>query len=195
MRSNLLRTRCKTNISLIVAKLTQFSGENRSSFRSCMLPILDGALKDLSLQPNMLSGEVVVITTKPKFEPAALQKAKDAVNSCTELIACYKKAKSIPAITSSTSRVRDTFETDKGETMRAFESAKKMTINQLQAGFADKAEDARDRYDLDDNEQHLARKVLLRGTGSSPVKIPKNIGPLLYDFGKIVGKMQNMIDG
>lgn len=97
-------------------------------------------------------------------------------------------------MTSSTSGVRETFETDRDETMKAFESAKKMTINQLQAGLADKTEDMRDRYNLDDDEYHLARKVLARGKGGKLNNTSMKIGSLLYDFGKIVGKLQNMAD-
>lgn len=175
-------------------KLTWHSGERRGNFKAQMLPILALTLQDLNSPSNAALKAEEILTIKSEVDLTILQEATDILESCSGLITCYNTTASIPPIESRTSLTRKKFETDRDETMRAFESAKRVTINQLQSGIADKTEEPREQFDLNDEEWHLARKVLTCGKRGSPVKKSTTMGALLYDFGKIVGKIQKMVD-
>lgn len=160
-----------------------------------MLPILAVALQNLDVRPNETSETEQNLTIRADVDFTIFQEANEMLDACSGLLECYNTTASIPPIESRTSQIRETFQTDKNETMRAIQSAKRVTINQLQAGIADKTEEPAEHFDLDDEEYHLARKVLTRrGSASSPAKGPTKIGSLLYDFGKIVGRMRKMAD-
>lgn len=160
-----------------------------------MLPVLAVALQGLEFQSDKTSENGQVLTVNSEVELTILQEANDILDACSGLLDCYNTTAPIPPVESRTSDIRNTFETDKDETMRAFQSAKRVTINQLQAGIADKTEEPAEQFVLDDEEYHLARKVLARkGDTNSPVKGSTKMGSLLYDFGKVVGKMQRIVD-
>lgn len=160
-----------------------------------MLPILTGALTESTPESEAATHGKEVLSVEYQLESTLLRDAISTVNSCSELIACYRKALAIPLMTSTTLPIRTTLEGDRDETMRAFGSAKKMTINRLQAGLADKIDDLPDEYVLSDDEYHLARKVLVHEKGSTAAEDVSNIGTLLHDFGKVMGRLQDVADG
>ena len=92
---------------------------------------------------------------------------------------------------------RIVFGKDKVQTLKAFEASKKMIINDLQAKLADKTGEVGDTHALNEQELHLARKILGRTkTQVQPDRAEDGtgIGLLIHDFGKMVGRLQSLIE-
>lgn len=170
------------------------SGKRHNVFKTNMLPILTAALQDLDLQPTSAEDGSGSLNHELVDGPFILRNAKYALGVSSELMACYKMVARIASVDSNASDTKSTFETDKNETMRAFESAKKMTINELQSRLANKTGEASPPFELDNREHHLARTVLSRGKGDDSSKQSTNLGPLLYNVGKTIERMQNLVD-
>ena len=131
----------------------------------------------------------------PVEESPAIRKACEVVAYSETLLACYDTLREAPITTPDITKMKDVFDKDKAETIKAFETSKKMAINQLQAQLSDVAGGMRERFILDEGEVHLAKKIMystnVSGAGETP---GTGIGPLIHDLSKVVNKMQNLLD-
>lgn len=190
------KTRCESFQPLSHSTADFHSKDNRRAFKESMLPILASAIQDLDLtadRPPEIEHPLVLEATEET--PAAL-KASEVLMKSQVLIASYDVLKETHPSAPSTTQMVNTFNKDKEETMKAFQAAKKMTMNQLKMRLADKMGETSERFVLTDDEHHLARRIMKggKGQGQSPGKASgAGLGPLLYDFGKVVGKMQNLV--
>lgn len=161
-----------------------------------MLPVLASAIQDLDFTRDPRPEIDLPMVLEATEETPATIKASEVLMKSQVLLASYDILKETHPAAPSTTPMETTFAKDKEETMKAFEAARKMTMNQLKVKLADKVEEVAEPFDLADDEYRLGRRIIGRGKshGQSPrTTRGAGIGPLLYDFGKVVGKMQNLV--
>ena len=162
-----------------------------------MLPILATGIQNLDLDGGSAPQiDLPMCFEKIESTPAA-QEADEVLTKSQILLACYQTLEETQPAAPSTVQMRDVFSKDKEETMKAFQAARAMTLNQLSARLAEKAVHVTEGNQLTEDERQLARQVLKRGKGQDYSQV-KTAGPgfgaLMYNFGKVVGKMQNLVD-
>lgn len=177
--------------------LTEHRVEDEQLFEQNMLGLLASLTTGLVLTPGedmVLPGPLELEAPEPS---AAMQKANELIKNCEALIKCYQSLCGTSDTMPPDSRIREVFLKDQQETKRAFEASKKMAINQLQARFADKTGQVEDRFTLDETEILLANRVMGYGKPDKHAEEDQEaegMGTLLYGFGKVIGKMQALIE-
>jgi len=172
------------------------SDEQRKAFKESMLPTLASAILNLDLRSDPQPDFHVPIVLEAVEETSAALKASEVLMKSQILIASYDVLKESHTTAPSTTQMVNTFARDKRETMKAFQAAKKLTMNQLKMKLANKMGEATEPFVMNDDEYHLARRIIHRGKGQaqgSKETSGVGIGPLLHDFGKVVGKMQDLV--
>lgn len=162
-----------------------------------MLPILATAIQNLGLD----RGSLPQIDLPMRFEkiestPTALH-ADNVLTQSQMLLACYKTLEEIQPADPSTVQMQKVFNEDIDETRKAFQAAKAVTMNQLTARLTKKHEPVPEGMQLTKVERHLGEKVLKYGKEQDQNRVKAagpEFGALLYNFGKVVGKLQNLVD-
>jgi len=160
-----------------------------------MLPILATAIQNLELSSDPPPIDLPIVLEATEDSPAAL-KASEVLIQSEVLIKSYELLKECHPAAPSTAQMANTFAKDREETMRAFQAARKLMLNQLKVKLASKMGEVAEPFVLTDDEHHLARRIIHRGKDreQSPRKtFGPGIGALLYDFEKVMAKMQNLV--
>jgi len=172
------------------------SNENRKAFLQSMLPVLASAIQNIDLDNDSASEfQRPMVFEAPDETPVALKASEVLINSKI-LLESYDTLRNTRPAVPSTIQMVNTFAKDKEETVRAFQAAKKITMNQLKMRLANKPGETPELFELTDDGHHLARGIMARGKvqGQLSRKVSDNsIGPLLYEFGKVVGKLQSLV--
>lgn len=172
------------------------SDDKCKAFKESMLPVLASAILNLDLRSDPQPDFDVPMVLEAIEETSAALKASEVLMKSQVLIASYDILKETHPPAPSTTQMVNTFARDKEETMKAFQAAKKLTMNQLKMKLANKMGEDTEPFVLTDDEHHLARRIMHRGKGQAQGSRETSgvgIGPLLYDFGKVMDKMQNLV--
>lgn len=163
-----------------------------------MLPIIVSMIQDVDQSHDEIVQVELPLILKPIGESPAAHRASKVVESCQQLITCYDTLqKNLPEMTSLT-QTRRTFERDKDETIKAFDACKKLAISKLHLQLVGKIRVPDKKFIMSREEEHLARKIMSRGTAQTSNAYEKDVGGiglLISEFGKAVGKMQALTEG
>lgn len=161
-----------------------------------MLPVLASVIQDLDLSTVSLTKVELPLVLEPISTTPVAAKASEVMAHCEQLLACYDSRLKQSCAASDVAKMRDTFSRDKDETIKAFEASKKLVINQLQVWLEGRNADAKQRFALSVEEQHLAKKIMDgdRQSGKNREGTSTRIGSLIYNFGKVVSKMQDLAE-
>ncbi|KAK5106880.1 hypothetical protein LTS08_001003 [Lithohypha guttulata] len=192
------RTKIRTQNRELIEAVEQAKDEvqrRQEAFKQAILPVLAGSLNHLDTTHDPTTPIHLPLFPQPVEQSPAIQKACEVVAYSETLLACYDILRESPLAIPDITKMKDVFEKDKAETIKAFEISKKMAINRLQAQLSDVAGGTRERFALDEGELHLAKKIIYGTNNTSAGETAgAGIGSLMHDFGKVVSEMQNLLE-
>lgn len=160
------------------------------------MPVLSAALQDLHLEPTQEPAIQLPLQIEIVHTTKIVTEASHLLKSCQTVLACYEELVEAGPTPSSTVKLKETFTKDKRALEIGLSGARKIVANHIQSQIWNGRGDFQGRPNINEEEKNFGQKVLKKSSTTQDRSSKRGIvlGDVCHDLGKVMGRMQHVVD-